>query len=378
MRRPSLRLPAIVLLFGLLFLLVPRVQRSEEIFLRWLVRSSATNVSVPLTIVEISDSRSLPSPTEIALFLQAALEFKPAVIAFEPVLKWTANEKDEKQILIDQAMRVPNLLLGAELAPPPYSNVPPVEISGFDRITGERDKLAKFSGIAWQPDDDLTVISTIGFINSENVRGNTRVPLFFEYRGEVIPSFALQAVLLWMRMAPSEVKIDIGSSIALPNGMKIPIRSDGTTLINPNAVRRARYISLNELLFQAQHHESKTANTAEFESIRGQIVLARTALDPRGPTDFVAATIAALQTNSVLHRASSLFDCAFILVLVAVSGTAQRFSRVDLVLLAVALSAAYCLVALDVFSTWSVWLPGLLPIGGIWLVALFCVFAPGR
>jgi len=92
----------------------------------------ASNVPVPLTIVEISDSRSLPAPNELALFLQAALEFKPAVIAFEPVLKWTGNEKNEEQILIDQAMRVPKLLLGAELAPPPYSNVPLVEISGFD------------------------------------------------------------------------------------------------------------------------------------------------------------------------------------------------------------------------------------------------------
>jgi hypothetical protein len=378
MLRPSLRLPAIVLLFGLLFRLVPHLERSEEIFLRWLVRNSAANVSVPLTIVEISDNRSLPSPTEVALFLQATLEFKPAVIAFESVLKWGASEKDQEQVLIDQAMRVPKLLLGAELAPPPYSNLPLVEISGFDQINGKRDKLGKFSGVAWQPDDDLLPISTIGFINSENVLGNTRVPLLFEYRAEVIPSFALQAVLLWMRIAPSEVTIDVGSSITLPNGMKIPIRSDGTTLINPNAIRRARYVSLNELLFQAQQRESKTANTAELESIRDQIVLARTALDPRGPTDFVAATIAALQTNSVLRRASSLFDYAFILVLVAVSGSTQRLSRVDLILLAVALSAAYCLVALSVFSTWSVWLPGVLPIGGIWLVTLFCVFAPRR
>jgi hypothetical protein len=365
-------------LFGLLFLLPP-LERGEEIFLRWLVRNSAApNVYVPLTIVEIGDSRSLLSPTEVALFLQAALEFKPAVIAFEPILKWAANEKDEEQVLIDQAMRVPKLLLGAELAPPPYTNVPLAEISGFDRITGSRDKLAKFSGIAWQPDDDLLLISTIGFINSENVRGNTQVPLLFEYRGEVIPAFALQAALLWMRIAPSEVKIDIGTSIALPIGVKIPIQSNGTTLINPNAIRRARHVSLDELLFQAQERESQTANAPEFVSIHDQIVLARTAPGSRDSPDFVAATIAALQTNSVLRRVNWFFDCAFILILAAVSSIAPRFSRVDLVLLAIALSAGYCLVALGILSTWFVWLPGLLPIGGIWLVTLFCVFAPRR
>ena len=43
------------------------------------------------------------------------------------------------------------------------------------------------------------------------------VPMLFQYRGEVIPSFALQAILLWMRVTPGEVKVDIGRSISLPD-----------------------------------------------------------------------------------------------------------------------------------------------------------------
>ena len=100
--------------------------------------------------------------------------------------------------------------------------------------------LIEFSGIARQPDEDLRIISAPGFINlPKEISDEIHVPLLFQYRGEVIPSFALQAALLWLRVPLTEVKIDIGSFIELPNHKKIPICSDlRTTLINPKANRR--------------------------------------------------------------------------------------------------------------------------------------------
>jgi hypothetical protein len=353
------------------------LERTEQLFLQWLLKNSMPGKApLPLTIVEISDSRSLPSPTEVALFLQAALEFKPAVIAFEPVLKWPESAKNEEQILVDQAIRVPKLLLGAELAPPPYANVPLVEISSFPQVTGRRGNLPKFSGIGQQPDEDLCLISTLGFVNSESFRNNVRVPLLFEYRGEVIPSFALQAALLWMRVAPAEVKIDIGSSISLPNGIKIPVRSDGTALINPNLVKRARHTSLDQLFIAAQQHEKQATTTSHLEDMQDQIVLARSEADSAASADFLAATIATIQTNSFVRRVGWIFDCGFILILAATVGLARKLSRIDLMLVAIGLSATYCLVALAILSRWFVWLPGVLPLGSIWLVALSCLFAP--
>ena len=78
-----------------------------------------------------------------------------------------------------------------------------------------------------------------------------------QYRGEVIPSFALQAVMLWMRVTPGEVKIDIGSYIYLPQGKIIPINDEGSLLVNPSTLKGARYLKLNELLLAAQQHENK-------------------------------------------------------------------------------------------------------------------------
>jgi hypothetical protein len=109
--------------------------------------------------------------------------------------------------------------------------------------------------------------------------------------------------------------------------------------------------------------------------MRDQIILARGATDSAGSIDLLAASIATLQTNSFVRRVSWIFDCAFILTLAAASGVARKMSRIDLLLVAAGLSATYCLVASGVLSQWSTWLPGVLPLGAIWLITLFCLFA---
>jgi hypothetical protein len=397
MERPSLWLMLVVLLLGLLFVREPRLRRYDEIFLRWLLKNSVVeNVQPPLTIVEIGRAQAAPkenvapdstadflrggapanSPLESALFLQAALEFKPTVIAFEPVLEWPERAKDEEQIFVDQAMRVPKLLLGAELTATPDPDAPAADIAGFSQVTGRRGELVEFSGIARQPSEDVRLISTLGFINLPNeIADEIHVPLLFQYRGEVIPSFALQAVLLWLRVTPGEVKIDIGKYIELPQGRRIPIESDGTVVINPNAAKTARRLNLNELLLAAQQRE-QGRRIPSFDEMRNQILLARVPADLPERPDLFAATIATIETNAFIRRISWVFDCVMLLVVSAMSGTLRKFSRIDLLLGAFAFSAGYCLIALGILSRWSIWLPGSLPLGAVWVVVLFCFILP--
>ena len=69
------------------------------------------------------------------------------------------------------------------------------------------------------------LISTLAFINlPEDAASETHVPLLFQYRGEVIPAFALQAYLTWARIPFNDVNVVIGSHIALPNGAPFPSR----------------------------------------------------------------------------------------------------------------------------------------------------------
>jgi hypothetical protein len=131
------------------------------------------------------------------------------------------------------------------------------------------------------------------------------------------------------------------------------------------------------LLLAAQQHEKKIPTTAHVEDLRDQIILARTPDDVHA-SDVFAATIASIQSDSFVRRVTWIFDCVFIVVLAAISGIIRRFSRVDLILAAIAITAAYCLIALGILSRWSIWLPGVLPLGAVWLIALFCLFAPRR
>jgi hypothetical protein len=293
-------------------------------------------------------------------------------VAFENILKWRDHEKDQEQVLIDHAMRVPRLLLAAELTTTPDPDAPGPEIQGFTQVTGKRGDLVEFSGVGRQPSEEMRLIATAGFVNlPEEVSDGIHVPLLFRYRGEVIPSFALEAILLWLRVTPGEVSIDLDSHISLAHGRKIPIRSDGTLLISPNASRKARHLGLGDLLVAAQQRD--TGKTPEMDSLRDQIVLARTPANPLSPPDVFAATIATIQSSAYVHRVSWIFDCVILLLAAAVVGKLRDIPRIDLVLGAIAFTAAYCLAALAIVSRWSIWLPGCLPLGAVWLLVIVSI-----
>jgi hypothetical protein len=395
MQRPTFWLMLIVLLLGILFLREPRLEQSEEFFLRWLLKNSDPHgPAAPLTVVEIGHDTLLdqdaagPSPhaeasavlpLEFALFLQSALQFKPTVVAFENVLKWRETEKGNEQIFIDLAMRVPLLLLAAELTTTPDPDAPGPEIQGFTQVTGKRGDLVEFSGIGRQPNEEIRLLGTAGFINlPDEIADGIHIPLLFRYRGEVIPSFAFEAILLWLRVTPAEVTIDLDSHISLPQGRKIPIRSDGTLLISPNAAKKARRIALSDLLVAAQQRDAGQKKNAEMDSIRDQIILARTPGNLLSPPDVFAATIATIQTNAYVRRVGWIFDCIILLLAAAVVAKLRDLSRIDLVLGAIAFTAAYCLIALAIVSRWLIWLPGCLPLGAVWLLVLISVVIPHR
>src|ERR1041385_731434 len=249
MQRPSFWPMLVVLLLGVLVLREPRFQKLDEGFLRWMLRNSpAHGGTVPLTVVEVGRDEASSrkgkadateaflhgigtsiSPLEYAVFLQTVLEFHPPVIAFESVLRWRERDKDQEQVFIDQAMRVPKLLLGAELTNTPDPDAPNIEVPIFTQVTGSRSDLMEFSGVGRQPNEDVRLISTLGFTNlPAAIVNDLHVPLLFRYRGEVVPSFVLQAIMLWRRLTPNEVKVELGSQILFPDGKKIPIQSNGT------------------------------------------------------------------------------------------------------------------------------------------------------
>jgi hypothetical protein len=388
-----LLLAIVVVLAALLLARDPYVEKADRFFLDWLLQNtSVSGGHVPLTVVEIGgvptvetqpgqNAASNPtafhryaaavSPLEFALFFQAILDFKPTVVAVEPLLKWSERDQNQEQVFLDQAMRIPKLLLSAELTTTPDPDAPPTEIPGFVHVSGRRGDLPTYTGVQRQPDEDLRLISSLGYANLSE-ESATRVPLLLNYRGEVIPAFALQAFLTWARIPMSEVQIQIGSHIALPGGRRIPIDWDGSLTVNPNASKLGRRFSLNELLLLAQQRQQNSP----LQSLHDDLILARTPTNPLAPPDVFAATIATLQSNQFIRRVSVFFDCAVILLIALLGSRAVRASRVDLLLGLIAFTAAYCLIAFLLISRYAVWIPGLVPLATGWLLGILAFFWP--
>lgn len=400
MRRRSAWLVPVLIVLGALILRAPLLQRVDDTFLTWFMRQSQPLLApVPVTLVEISPAefekipkpapgteqppgatkgqpfRSAISPLDYALFLQAVMEFQPSVVALEPIVIWRDGDKDQAQIFIDQAMRVPKLLVGIELGDKGPHDLSPDEVPSFPRMSGERGKLTKFAGVSRQPEDDIRLISTPGFTNLGQGRNDwLRVPMLFDYRGAIVPSFPLQAIMLWLRVTPAEVKIDLGAQIDLPNGWKIPIRRDGTITINPVAERSVRRLSLNQLLLAAQEHETQRPPTVDLESLKGQIVLLRISDGPEETPDVFAAAIATIQNNAYVRPAPWIFGWLIIFLAALLGWFSGQISKTNLVLWAIAGSAGYCLLALSVLSKGGIWLPTFLPLCLLWFLVVVRLF----
>lgn len=402
MRRPSPWLILVVILLGAFILRDPRLQRVEDTFLGWLLTNTEGKLPpAPVTQVEIGRDefqrltppdavqplpkgeaarRSL-SPLEFALFLQAVLEFQPTVIALEPIVIWRDQDKTQEQVFIDQAMRVPKLLVALTLGQKSADDISPEELPTFSNVTGSRSSLTEFSGISRQPDEDIRLISTPGFINLPNQPSDrTRVPMLFQYRGEIVPSFPLQAIMLWLRVTPAEVRIELGSRITLPNGWQIPIHADGTLTINPVAQGSVRRLSLNELLLAAQEHEQHRPLSRNIEDLKDQIVMLRLTGDPLQPPNVFATAIATIQMSAYLRRAPAVVGWTIVLAAAVLSCFLWRITKTNLLLAVVVLGAGYILSALSLLTSNRLALPAFLPLAllAFLLIVRLIVPEPGQ
>lgn len=399
MRRSSPWLILVVILLGVFILRETRLQQVEDIFMSWFMeQAEAVLPPAPVTLVEIGrddfqrltrgdEATALPkgeasrrsfSPLEYALFLQAVLEFQPTVIGLEPIVIWRERDKTPEQVFIDQAMRVPKLLVAVELGGKGSHDLAPDDLVTFSNVTGSRGNLAEFSGVSRQPDEDIRLISTPGFINLPGEGGEpVRVPLLFAYRGEIVPSFPLQALMLWLRITPAEVKIELGSRIILPNGWQIPIHQNGTMTINPLAKGSVRHLSLNQLLLAAQEHEKHRPASLNVDNLKDQIILLRLANDPLQSPNVFSTAIATIQNNAYVRPAPRAIGWIIILLAALLSSFLWMISRTTLVLGGVIFSAGYAMVALAFLGRDRIWLPTFLPLALLGFLLVVRLFSSG-
>jgi CHASE2 domain-containing sensor protein len=381
------------------------VAKIERRFADWIAANN-TPAAQParVTLVEINDSslgdgHAWPwAPLDYALFMEAALQFKPDVIAIEPVLDWpdanaakTGAPKKQGQyekILHDSILKAPKVVLGAQLGFPADADaVPkPAPVPVLNHAPGDISAIPEFTIIERQPEEDYRLSTKMGFTNIPVQDGVTRsVPLIFRYHGQLVPSLALQSVIEWLRLTPDEVTVEPGSRIVLGKTTSVPIDAAGRMAVHfQSPVARIDYDDLLLAVTQASEKGPAVPPTNEIKN--GILLLARTdkaaatllfpTLRKGSPGELCAAAIATIQRHAFSRRASRTCDFALIAAGAAFACCGIRFSRKKMLVVSLFALIGYLMLSLTVYSLSLVLMPGLLPLGLLALVNFFNLVQP--
>ena len=389
----------VILVLGIMLLLQSRQKFGSTIddrYVQWLSANAApASSAAPLVLVEINDSslgekHAWPwAPLDYALFFQAILPQKPGVVAVEPVLDWdkktVPGEGDPAQYetsLHNHLLSASKVVLGAQLGIPEDPDVlPPMLPVPFIRnVQGNKNEIPEFTDVASQPKETLRLAATLGFTNLPATGTAFRkFPLIFRYRGEVVPSFVLQAMMLWLQMAPEQISVVPGSHISLGDKTVIPIDQTGAMWVDfQTSFPR---FAADELLLAVSLQKAKQSVDLPMGSIKDSItLLTRTDTasqvfslpgNRKGSSgEIMAAAIATIQNKTFTRRIPFLFDLAALTALVALGWILSHKSKGTSAVLCIILLTLYLLGSMMVFQGGRVWLPVFMPVT-LLLFALF-------
>ncbi len=363
---------------------------------------AAAPKEAPVVLVAIDDSsladHAWPwSPIDFALFLRAALPFRPEVIAIEEILDWDHSNlpPGERQklpqyekMLRDALLRTPKVLLGQRLGwPEDPDAIPPIqEAPIIRRVSGNLREVPEWTVIEAQAKEEFRLSSRLGFTNlPQGLPSTTMAPLVLRYQGQIVPSFVLQAVLLWQKLSDDDVEVVLGSHIALGPKLRIPIDKRGQVRINYGAPKTR--IGFDELLLASEQVAAKQKPSVPVEKLAGSIaLLARTdkaaqtlplALGKRtAPGEVFARAVATIQSGAFIERASRWFDLALIGVAMLAGLRIPRINKRPVAFGALLVFVVYLLAAFIVFHLSRVWLPIVLPAGLLLFIALYRLATP--
>jgi hypothetical protein len=351
----------------------------------------------PATLVAIDDvslkEHPLPwTPGDYALFFNAAVALSPEVIATDEILDWKLESLSPEtaqtftqyaQILRDNVRKSPRTLLGAELSyPDDADRIPPLEsIAGLRKVTGNVTSIPEYRVVEAQASEELRLATVQGFTTWPADAKSTRTaPLLLRYCGQIVPSFVLQAAMLWEKVTPEEVEVEVGRHIRLGNRVVIPIDAQGRMRIN-FALPIGR-CGFEDLVVGAEQKDAKARAAAPSDLFTGRaILLSRTdvnnakypvALDtnrPRG--ELFALALGTIQNRAFVHSLPWWTEWAYIGFFTIAAGFVPYLRRSQVLILGVVAILACVVAALALIGAKLIALPVIVPVG----LTLFLVIA---
>ncbi len=377
----------------------------DQRFADWLAVSGPRRSQpdpAPVTLVGIDDASTrdhpLPwTPLDYSLFAQAALTFRPEVTAFGEPLDWDLStaapgERQKlsqyEKILADTLLHCRKLLLAARLGwPDDPQLIPPLqETPIIRRITGNLRRIPEWTVIEKQPRETYRLSAALGFTNvlEENGAIDT-VPLVLRYRGQVVPSFVLQAVLMWQKLPMDDISVELGSHISVGQTLQIPIDEEGAMRVNFGTPKTV--MSFDDLLLSTEQIAAKQKPAAPVDRLRGGIALlarddysARTlplALGRKGSEgELFAAAIATIQRQDFVTRAPVWADLLIIAAAALASLRSAAWRKGVFAAGSAFAGVLYVVGALALFAFTRIWLPLVLPVGLVMIIVLWRLALP--
>jgi hypothetical protein len=348
-------------------------------------------------LVEINDNSLVDypwpwSPMPYALFLRGALEFQARVTAIEPALAWDEKKLKPDQLLQqpqyekflhDYILRTPKLELGAQLGFPEDPDVlPPLQpLPVFRNVEGATDEVPEYTVIEAEPSEDIRLTTALGFTDVPPAEAEARhAPMVFRYRGQLVPSFVLEALMLYHGVTPEEVQLRLGSWIKLGDKLTIPINQAGAMLVDwKQPFNRAGF---DDMELAVDQQEQQRPPIIETEKLKDRlVVLARTDAQSQTiplPTarlgsagELFAEALATAETGAFARPAGRVGSVLVLALGLALAWVVSAKNRRWTALLTLGFMAAYLLACLAVFEGSRVALP-LTPMLG--LAAFVAVF----
>jgi hypothetical protein len=370
-------------------------------FFDWLVANSplppasASGIHSTVTLVEIDDSivstpgRMPLTPLEYAAFFKVVGKCDPAVVAVEPILEWTKLPPGTEDILAEEALILPKLLLAVELGSNPDNARDPASLPALGSVSGNPSGLPDFPEIVAAPSARLlSLAAASGAINLPGLAGAPvrDLPLLVRSRDRVLPSFALQTLMLWLRLAPSEIGVRVGSYVQLGDAFRLPINGGGRALLDERFFGHINRLNLDDLSLLAGDQEPPETRTIAEQMRGGIVILGRTDRASRtlklvsgrevSPAEVFAWSAISLARAPSTRRAGAIWDAAIIALWASLAWRLVPVHRFWGVMTVLGVLAVYGMIALSCFDMQRLWLPGSLPVGLGLLVAGLLWLAP--
>lgn len=380
------------------------VDAVEESFADFLAMNSRrTEQTAAVTLVGIDESSLATHPLpwtalDYALFFQSANHFDPEIMAADAVLDWDdrnlppdRRSKYEQygKILREHLLRSPKVLLGARLGFPEDPDRPPAKepVPVLRHVEGGLSAVPDFTAVEERAAEDYRLSSVTGFTNLPGESNWHRsVPMILRYRGQIVPSFVLQAVVMWEKLTLDDVRVEIGSKISLGGLVEIPIDAAGRMRVD-FGVPRGR-CGFDDLVLATAQAEAKTETHVPPGMFAGKLLLLsrvdaesqtlRLAAGRKGsPGELFAAAIGTVQSRTFIRRAPAWVEWIVLAAAMLACLWLPRWGKGRVAIACALALLFYVLAGLWIFGSWLVWLPIVLPAGLALFVGAYRLATPG-